>query len=159
VKYAFIQRRRSRWPVSVMCEVMGWSLGERMTLQLVMDVLRMAWFRHCPGMCSGLIFHSDLDSQYCGNDFQDLLKEYGIRGSISRKADCWDNDCSETLFRSLKVEWPYGMRFDTRRAAKDEVIDRLLWHNSRRLHLTLGYTSPIQYEQHWLATQPKTVNI
>ena len=62
-----------------MCEVMGWSLGERMTLQLVMDVLRMAWFRHCPGMCSGLIFHSDLDSQYCGNDFQDLLKEWRIQ--------------------------------------------------------------------------------
>ena len=80
-------------------------------------------------------------------------------GFMSRKGDCWDNACSETLFRSLKVEWLYGIRFDTRRAAKDEVIDRLLWNNSCRLHLTLCYTSPMQYEQHWLAAQPKTVNI
>jgi len=51
------------------------------------------------------------------------------------------------------------MRFETRRGAKDEVIDWLVWHNSRRLHSTLGYTSPMQYEQRWRAGQPKTANL
>ena len=139
--------------------VVGWSLGERMTRQLVMDALRMAWFRRCPDKRSGLIFHSDRGSQYCSSDFQGLLKGYGIRSSMSRKGDCWDNACSETLFGSLKVERLHGMRLETRRAAKDEVIDWLLWYNSRRLHSPLGYLSPMQYERRWLAAQPKTVNM
>lgn len=52
-----------------------------------------------------------------------------------------------------------AVRLETRRQAKDEVIDWLVWYNSRRLHSTLGYMSPMQYEQHWLADQPKTVNL
>ena len=140
-------------------QVVGWSLGERMTRQLVMDALRMAWFRRCPDQRSGLIFHSDRGAQYCSTDFQDLLKGYGMRSSMSRKGDCWDNACSETLFGSLKVERLHGMRLETRRATKDEVIDWLLWYNSRRLHSTLGYLSPMQYEQRWLSAQPKTVNM
>ena len=140
-------------------QVVGWSLGERITRQLVMDALRMAWFRRCPDKRSGLIFHSDRGSQYCSSDFQGLLKGYGMRSSMSRKGDCWDNACSETLFGSLKVERLHGMRFETRRAAKDETIDWLLWYNSRRLHSTLGYLSPMQYEQRWLAAQQKTVNM
>lgn len=78
---------------------------------------------------------------------------------MSRKGECWDNACSETLFGSLKVERLHGMRFANRRAAKDEVIDWLLWYNSCRLHSTLGYISPMQYEQRWLAAQSKTVNM
>lgn len=140
-------------------QVVGWSLGERMTRQLVVDALRMAWFRRCPDKRNDLIFHSDRGSQYCSADFQALLKGYGIRSSMSRKGDCWDNACSETLFGSLKVERLHGMRFDSRRAAKDEVIDWLLWYNSRRLHSTLGYISPMQYEQRWLAAQPKKANM
>ena len=66
---------------------------------------------------------------------------------------------SETLFGSLKVERLHGMRFETRRRAKDEVIDWLVWHNSRRLHSTLGYTGPMQYEQRSLAGQPKTAKL
>ncbi len=89
-------------------QVVGWSLGERMTRQLVMDALRMAWFRHCPDKRSGVIFHSDRGGQYCSSDFQSLLKGYGMCGSMSRKGDCWDNACSETLFGSLKVERLHG---------------------------------------------------
>ncbi len=140
-------------------QVVGWSLGERMTRQLVMDALRMAWFRRCPDKCSGVIFRSDRGSQYCRGDFQNLLKGYSMRGSMSRKGDCWDNACSETLFGSLKVERLHGMRFETCRAAKGEVIDWLMWCSSRRLHSTLGYISPMRFEQRWLAPQPKTVNM
>ena len=93
-------------------------MHERMTRQLVIDALRMAWLRRRPA--SGLIFHSDRDAQYASGDFQKQLKAFGMLGSMSRKGDCWDNAVTETLFGSLKVERLHGMRFDMRRAAKDE---------------------------------------
>ncbi len=66
---------------------------------------------------------------------------------MSRKGDCWDNAVTETLFGSLKVERLHGMRFATRRAAKDEVMDWLQFYNHRRLHSTLGYLSTINFEK------------
>jgi transposase InsO family protein len=105
-----------------------------------------------------LIFHSDRGSQYASHDFQDVLKAYGITSSMSRKANCWDNACSETLFGSLKVERLHGQRFKTRREAKDETIVWLLWYNRARLHSTLAYVSPMQFEQDWLANQPRQAN-
>ena len=77
---------------------------------------------------------------------------------MSRRGDCWDNACSETLFGSLKVERLYGQKFETRRQAKDEVIDWLLWYNRTRLHSTLAYVSPMKFEKDWLANQPRQVN-
>ncbi|MGF7176116.1 IS3 family transposase [Azospirillum doebereinerae] len=128
-------------------QVVGWALGERMTRQLVIDALAMAWFRQRPA--EGMIFHSDRGSQYASSDFQALLRRYGMRGSMSRKSNCWDNAVTETLFGSLKVERLHGMRFDTRRRAKDEVIDWLGFYNHRRMHSTLGYTSPMAFEEAW----------
>ena len=93
--------------------------------------------------------------QYASKDFRDVLKGYGITGSMSRRGTCWDNACSETLFGLLKVERLYGQRFKTRRAAKDETFAWLLWYNRARLHSTLAYASPVQFEQNWLANQPK----
>jgi putative transposase len=139
-------------------QVVGWSLREDMTRDIVIDALRMAWFKRHPGKTSGLMFHSDRGSQYASNDFRDVLKEYGITASMSRRGDCWDNACSETLFGSLKVERLYGQKFETRRQAKDEVIDWLLWYNRTRLHSTLAYVSPMKFEQDWLANQPRQVN-
>ena len=114
-------------------------------VQLVIDALRMACFRLGPA--SVLIFHSDRVSQYASGDFQKQLKAFGMRGSMSRKGDCWDNAGTETLFGSLKVERLHGMRFAIRRAAKDEVMDWLQFYNHRRLHSTLGYLSPINFEK------------
>jgi len=68
-------------------------------------------------------------TQYDSKDFRDVLTEYGITSSMSRKGNCWDNACSETLFGSLKVERLHGQRFETRRQAKDETIAWLLWYN------------------------------
>src|ERR1039457_519850 len=69
--------------------------------------------------------------------------------------DCWDNACSETLFSSLKVERLHGQRFQTIREAKDEVIAWLLWYNRTRMHSTLGYHSPAEFEQLWRQEQLK----
>jgi transposase InsO family protein len=77
---------------------------------------------------------------------------------MSRRGDCWDNACSETLFGSLQVEGLHGQTFATRRQAKDEVIDRLLWYNRARLHSTLAYVTPMKFEQNWLANQPRQAN-
>lgn len=139
-------------------QVVGWSLQDTMTRGIVIDAVRMAWFKRHPGKQSGLIFHSDRGSQYASHDFTDTLKEYGITSSMSRKGDCWDNACSETLFGSLKVERLHGQRFKTRRQAMDEIVAWLLWYNNARLHSTLDYVSPIQFEQNWLATLPQQAN-
>ena len=134
-------------------QVVGWSMSERMTSDLVIDALRMAWFKRRPERSAGLLFHSDRGSQYASFDFRNALRIYGITSSMSRKGNCWDNACSETLFGSLKVERLHGQRFKTRRHAKDEVINWLLWYNQERLHSTLDYVSPMQYERSWQALQ------
>ena len=137
-------------------QVVGWSLREEMTRDIVIDALRMAWFKRHPGVDAGLMFHSDRGSQYASQDFRDALKGYGITASMSRRGNCWDNACSETLFGSLKVEHLHGQRFETRRQAKDEIISWLLWYNRDRLHSTLNYVSPMQFEHNWLVAQAKT---
>lgn len=87
-----------------------------------------------------------------------MLTQYGITSSMSRRRNGWDNACRETLFGSLKVERLHGQRFKTRRQAKDETIAWLLWYNRARLHWTLAYVSPLQFEQSWRATQPEQAN-
>jgi transposase InsO family protein len=131
--------------------VVGWSMKPHMRRDLVIDALRMAWFRRQPS--SGLIFHSDRGSQYCSHDFQAALTAYGMRSSMSRKGDCWDNAPTESLWGSLKVGRLHGRRFDTRRAAMDEIMDWLNFYDHRRLHSTLGYVSPMKFERDWLAAQ------
>ena len=129
--------------------IVGWSLREDMRSELVVDALRMAWFQRSPDRRADLIFHSDRGSQYASSDFNQVLKECSIQPSMSRKGDCWDNACSETLFASLKVERLHGTRFQSIRQAKDETLDWLLWYNRTRLHSTLKYVSPTQFEQQW----------
>lgn len=134
-------------------QVVGWSMHAHMQTSLVKDALRMAWFRRQPQ--PGLIFHSDRGSQYCSHDFQAALKAYGMRSSMSRKGNCWDNAPTESLWGSLKVGRLYGKRFATQREAMDEVIDWLTFYNHRRLHSTLGYISPMKFEANWRAGQFK----
>jgi hypothetical protein len=120
---------------------------------LVTDALRMAWFRRHPA--PGLIFHSDRGSQYRSDSFQDTLRSYGMRSSMSCKGNCWDNAPTESLWGSLKVGRLYGKKFATQRQAMNEVIDWLTFYNHRRLHSTLGYVSPIRFEANWHAGQSK----
>jgi putative transposase len=96
-----------------------------------------------------VIFHSDRGSLYASDGFNKVLKRCGITPSMSRKGDCWDNACSETLFGSLKVERLSGQRFESIRQAKDETIAWLLWFNQTRAHSALNYISPMQFEQDW----------
>ena len=106
----------------VVGQALGWSLREDMTRDIVIDALRMAWLERHPSKRAGLIFHSDRGSLYASQDFRDALRQYGFTASMSRRGNCRDNACSETLFGSLKVERLHGQRFVTRRQARDEVI-------------------------------------
>jgi putative transposase len=72
---------------------------------------------------------------------------------MSRKGNCWDNACSETLFGSLKVERLHGMEFQNQREARDATLDWLLWYTGSRMHSTLNYLSPAQFEQQAKAQQ------
>ena len=130
-------------------QVVGFAMSERMTRQLVIDALRMAWFRRKPAL--GLIFHSDRGSQYASKAFAKQLEAFAMRPSMSRKGDCWDNAVAESLFGSLKTESLHRHDFGTRRAARDEIMAWITSYNHTRLHSTLGYLSPIAYEKKWLA--------
>ena len=113
----------------------------------------MAWFRRRPA--PGLIFHSDRGSQYCSHSFQDALTCYGMRSSMSRKGNCWDNAPTENFWGSLKVGRLYGKKFATQREAMGEAIDWLTFYDHRRLHSTLGYISPMRFEANWHAGRAK----
>jgi putative transposase len=133
-------------------EIVGWSIKPRMTADIVVDALTMAWFRRKPA--PGLIHHSDRGSQYASGVFQARLAEYGMVCSMSRKGNCWDNAPTESFFNSLKNERVHGTRYLTRDAAIADLFDYIeVFYNRRRRHSTLGSKSPIQFLQHWIRTQ------
>jgi len=134
-------------------QVVGWNLQAHMQTSLVKDALLMACFRRRPS--SGLVFHSDRGSQYCSQEFQDALKAWGMRSSMCRKGDCWDNAPTESLWGRMKTACVHGRRFATREQARQAVMDWITFYNHSRLHSALGYLSPMQYEQRWLAAQQK----
>ena len=97
---------------------------------------------------TGLIHHSDQGSQYAGEDYQRLLAEHGLVGSMSRKGDCWDNAVVERFFGNLKSERTDPGLYSTREEAKTDVIDYIeMFYNSHRLHSYLGYVSPNDFER------------
>ena len=136
-------------------QVIGWSLRADTTRDIVIDALRIAWFKRHPSKQAGLILHSDTGSQYASKDYRDALIEYGTTALMSCRGNCWDNACSETLFRSLKGERLHGQRLKTRRQAMDKVVAWMLWYNRARLHSTLAYLSPMQFEENGLANPPR----
>ena len=126
-------------------KVIGWAIAERMTSKLVIDALMMAlWRRKMP---SGVIVHSDRGSQYCSFAYQQLLTQYGLISSMSKRGDCYDNAAIESWNHSFKVEAIHGEKFITRALAKNHVFEYIeVYYNKRRLHSKLGYTSPEYFE-------------
>ena len=126
--------------------IVGWSMANHMKGELVHNALLMAIGRRKPSQ--HLMHHSDRGIQYASKDYQKLLADYGIRVSMSRKGNCWDNAVMERFFGSLKSERTNGKNYLTREQAKRDVIDYIeMFYNSYRLHSTLGYLSPLQYEK------------
>ena len=126
--------------------IVGWSMAERMTSRLVVDALAMAVQRRLPG--AGLLTHSDRGSQYASEHYQRLLEQHGISCSMSRRANCWDNAPMESFFASLKKELTHHEDYETRAEARASIVEYIeVFYNRRRLHSTLGYKSPVEFER------------
>jgi putative transposase len=126
--------------------IVGWSMHDSMTSQLVADALMMAVWRR--GKPVALLHHSDQGSQYTSEHFQQLLKEQGITCSMSRAGEVWDNSAMESFFSSLKTERTARKVYRTREQARADVFDYIeRFYNSTRRHSTLGYVSPIEFEE------------
>ena len=124
----------------------GWSMQDSMTSKLVADALMMAVWRR--GKPVTLMHHSDQGSQYTSEHFQGLLKEQGITCSMSRAGEVWDNSAMESFFSSLKTERTARKVYRSRDEARSDVFDYIeRFYNATRRHSTLGYVSPIQFEE------------
>ena len=129
-------------------KIIGWSLDTTMTNQLIMDAFRMAVVSR--KVEPGLILHSDRGVQYRSGEYQALLLNEGIRPSMSRKGNCWDNAAMESFFARFKVEALYAEDISTTQEAYSCVFDYIeLFYNSHRRHSSLGYRSPRAYENEY----------
>lgn len=126
--------------------IVGWSMQSHMTSQLVADALMMAVWRR--GRPRELLHHSDQGSQYTSEHFQRLLAAQGITCSMSRAGEVWDNSAMESFFSSLKTERTSRKVYRSRASARSDVFDYIeRFYNSTRRHSTLGYVSPVAFEQ------------
>ena len=129
-------------------QVVGWAMDKHMKVQLTLDALAMAYWRRKPE--PGLLHHSDRGIQYACDQYQRQLEQYKMIPSMSRKGDCWDNSPVERFFRSLKYEHLFSYRLPTRKAAKRETLEYITFYNAYRLHSTLGYKTPMEFEKNQL---------
>ena len=125
--------------------IVGWSMSSSMTAQLVTDALLMALWRR--GTPEQLLHHSDQGSQYQSEQFQRLLSDHGITCSMSRQGNVWDNSAMESFFSSLKTERVNRKQYHTRDQGKADVFDYIeRFYNAVRRHSTIGYVSPMEFE-------------
>jgi transposase InsO family protein len=126
-------------------KVVGWSMAGHMRTGLVSDALRMALARRRPG--GGLLHHSDRGAQYASEDYQRLLRSHGIACSMSGRGDCWDNAAVESFWGTLKTELVNHERYETRAQARASIFEYIeVFYNRQRLHSSIGYLSPEQFE-------------
>jgi len=126
--------------------VVRWAMDQHRDEALVEQAARMALARRHPE--PGLLHHSDRGSQYTAQDYRALLAHCGIVVSMSRKADCYDNALMESFIGTLKTECVERESYQTREEARHSIFEYLeVFYNRQRLHSSLGYASPVMYEQ------------
>ena len=125
--------------------VVGWAASESNDTKLALDVLRKALRARKPP--PGLLHHSDRGSPYASDDYRAELRAQGVRRSMSRKGDCWDNAVAESFFATLRAELVDHERYPTREAATKSIGDYIdNFYNVERRHSYLGYLNPIEFE-------------
>lgn len=127
-------------------QIVGWAMSDRITSDLTITALRMALEQRQPQ--PGLVHHSDQGSQYTDSRYQAILKAHGIQVSMNGAGSWYDNAPQESFFGTLKSELVYHCKYRTRDEARTSVFNYIeTFYNSRRLHSSLGYLSPMAYEQ------------
>ncbi len=128
-------------------EIVGWSMSDSLEAGSACEALRMALQRRQPP--AGLIHHSDRGVQYAGGEYQKLLARHGLRCSMSRRGNCYDNAPMESFFGSLKNELVHRTTFPTRAAARQALFDYVeIFYNRRRRHSGVGFLTPAQAYEH-----------
>ena len=130
--------------------IIGWSMSDRLTSKLAQDALQNALDLRQPK--NKVIVHSDRGKEYYAGDYQALLKTNDLICSMSRKGNCYDNATMESFFHSLKVEQVHHDDYHTRDEARSVIFDYIeVFYNRQRRHSSLGYKSPINYENKLVA--------
>lgn len=133
------------WQDKVTRRIIGWSLGTEMTAELVLSALKKAIRKGL--IQAGALVHSDRGSQYASNAFRELLERNGFRQSMSGKGNCYDNAQAESFFSRFKAELMENGVFEDINQARLEIFSYIEgYYNLRRLHSSLGYKSPIEFE-------------
>lgn len=126
--------------------VVGWSINDTLEAKGVIAALEMAFARE--GNNAGVIFHSDRGVQYASSDFRELLDDKKAIPSMSRKGNCYDNAFAETFFKTIKSELIYRQEFESEKDLRSAIFEYIeTWYNRKRLHSSLGYLSPVEYEK------------
>ena len=127
-------------------KVVGWSLSEDMTTE---NTVLKAWLnaRNNRKISRGFIFHSDRGVQYASNKMRNIFSfNQKITQSMSRKGDCWDNAVAESFFKTIKYEWLNRFKFTSHYQLFVSIENYINWYNTKRLHASLGYLTPIEME-------------
>ena len=125
--------------------IVGWSMSSSLEATVVIDAMQMAIQGRRPQ--AGLIHHSDRGVQYASGEFRKLLDEHDIQSSMSRTGNCYDNAAKESFFHTLKTELVHHEQYQTRDEARASVFDYIeAFYNRQRMHSTLGYLSPAEFE-------------
>ena len=131
--------------------VVGWAMRDSLAVDLSLGALRMALARRTPG--KGLLHHTDRGVQYAALDYRALMTANQMTGSMSRRANCYDNAVAESFFATLKWELLDRHQWPTRAAARRAIFEYIeVWYNRQRRHSSLDYLSPLQYEQRLLSS-------
>lgn len=127
-------------------KIVGWSMDDTMKVSLVNDALLMAIKQRKPQ--AGLIWHTDRGSQYASYAHKDLLEQYGIVQSMSRKGNCWDNAVAESFFHTLKTELVYHEIYETKSQANGSIFEYIeVFYNRQRSHSANNNLSPVEFEK------------
>lgn len=126
--------------------VIGWAVSNRMKKDLAIRALEMAINLRKPP--KGCLHHTDRGSQYCSHKYQKILRQHGLKVSMSGKGNCYDNSVAETFFKTLKAELIWRQTWHTRRQAETALFKYINgFYNPRRKHSALGYKSPLAFER------------